>query len=76
MNYKRYMIFGYYGYYPDGGLDDCFKSVDSIEELNSEFYIEHGKIIHITASYNYYQILDRTEGIQIDMQNLLSVSNS
>lgn len=56
--YKRYILFGYEGRYPDGGLQDVKGSFDSIEEAIA--YIKKEKF------YETYEILDRIEGIEIE----------
>lgn len=46
---KRYILFGFYTYYPCGGMDDAIMSFDTLEEL-----IENSSY----CWYDYYNILD------------------
>lgn len=32
MKYKKYIVFGFYDYYPSGGLGDIMASFDSLED--------------------------------------------
>lgn len=46
---KRYLLFGFYEYYPKGGLNDIEASFNDINELDlNELYCD----------YSYYQLLD------------------
>lgn len=33
--FKRYLVFGYEQYHPQGGLDDCLKDFDDFEEAKN-----------------------------------------
>lgn len=55
MEKKRYILFGFLGYYPSGGMNDAMISFDTFEELKEE---SEG------FSADYYNILD-TETFQV-----------
>lgn len=46
---KRYLLFGFYRYYPNGGLDDIIADFNDINELNLD---------ELYYNYDYYQLLD------------------
>jgi hypothetical protein len=46
---KRYLLFGFYRYYPDGGLDDIIADFNDINELNLD---------ELYYNYDHYQLLD------------------
>jgi hypothetical protein len=48
---KRYLLFAYDHYYPQGGMDDCIAIFNSFEECMKELKGYY-------SSYDYYQILD------------------
>lgn len=53
MNYKRFLVFAYYNYYPSGGMNDFQKSFDTYEE--AEEYIRLERHDH---SFDRYDIVD------------------
>lgn len=56
---KRYLLFGFYQYYPYGGLNDIIANFNDINELNlNELY----------CNYDYYQLLDLKTQQQADLQ--------
>ena len=64
---KRYMVFGYADYYPNGGILDCISSFDTFEEAlkaASDVNAEHGNSENIFFYENLY-IYDRIEGVTI-----------
>jgi len=52
--YKRFILFGFFQYYPRGGLGDVAKDFDTQEEAN----------IYITkcSYYDTYELFDRETG--------------
>lgn len=71
---KRYLLFGFDGYYPSGGFNDLIDSYDTIDEAIAKIKAVPGKITDapgpIDWTYNYYQIYDRIEGRQIPLETL------
>lgn len=65
---KRFLLFGFDGYYPSGGFNDLIDSYDTIDqviiELNSEKPGGEYKCC-------YYQCYDRVEGRQIPVDALV-----
>jgi hypothetical protein len=53
MIYKKYMVFGFNAYYPDGGLDDVLNSFDDESEA-----IKCAE----KAEFRTVQVFDRVEG--------------
>ncbi len=54
---KRYLVFTYSSYYPLGGMSDMKESFDTIEEA-----IEFIK----KDDYDYKELYDRVEGVEIN----------
>lgn len=55
---KRYLLFGYDQYYPNGGGGDVMGDFDTLEEVK--------KYIKDTMSRDYYNVLDMQERLWID----------
>ena len=56
MIYKRYMVFEFDCYYPIGGLCDCSKSFDDLDEAT-----EYANM----SGYNFIQIFDTLNRCQV-----------
>lgn len=52
MKKKRYILFGFYNYYPSGGMNDAIESFDEKEEILND--VEQ----YNSFGYDYYQIFD------------------
>jgi len=48
---KRYLLFAFYVYYPQGGMDDMIDSFDTLEEAKD-------RIRGLREHYEDYQIFD------------------
>jgi len=59
-NHKRFLVFFYYQYYPDGGLDDLDNTFDTIKET-----IEHIE----NEKKDFYDLYDRVEGQSINIRD-------
>lgn len=53
----RFLVFGYWGFYPAGGMNDCIHKTDSKEDAE-EFAENTVK----EDDYDYYQIYDTKLG--------------
>jgi len=62
MKYKRYMVFRGIDYNSPGGLEDCFRSYDTLEEAKR--YLD--SVEHSRDLVDWYHIFDRYEGIKIE----------
>jgi hypothetical protein len=58
MEDKRYLVFGFYSYYPSGGIDDKVSSFDLLED--AEYFVEKNEL-----QYENYNIYDRLNGKKI-----------
>ena len=54
---KRYLVFGYDRYYPNGGMSDCIGSFDTIEEAKNAVREDNP---------DFWDIYDRFEGCSVD----------
>ncbi len=61
MQHKRYIVFGFDKYYPDGGMRDVLHSYDLKQDA-----IECANI----AEFEFVQVFDRVEGLVIFTQNI------
>jgi hypothetical protein len=50
---KRYWLFYFDAYYPNGGMDDFQESFDTVDQA-----IEHSKKLKVSPSDSYYQVFD------------------
>jgi hypothetical protein len=50
---KRYLLFGYFGFYPEGAMNDFIDEFDSIKEL-ADFLKEEIEEV----DYDFYQFVD------------------
>lgn len=57
---KRYLVFQYRGYYPNGGIGDLIESFDYIQEA-IEF------INRNEGYYEFHHIYDRVEGVDVEL---------
>ena len=57
-NHKRFLVFFYYQYYPDGGLGDLDNTFDTIKEAVE--YIER-------ENKDFYDLYDRVEGQSVNI---------
>jgi hypothetical protein len=55
---KRYLIFQYDSYYPNGAMNDFKESFDDIKDVQN--YIEENK-----RNYDHYSVYDRISGVVI-----------
>lgn len=58
---KRFLVFGYDTYYPNGGMNDCINSFDTIEDAKKEIFSN--------LKFDYYEIFDRIEGVIIELKS-------
>lgn len=54
---KRYMLFGFDGYYPRGGVNDLLGIFDSTEEMDKHFIAEYIKEGYVRR-YDNFQVFD------------------
>jgi hypothetical protein len=47
---KKYIVFGFFGYYPSGGMDDLRGDFDSLAEVREFMAL---------GEYDYYHVVDR-----------------
>jgi hypothetical protein len=55
---KKYILFGFWNYYPAGGLNDIITTFNDMEELNNK------KIEDVPIDCDQYQILNLENGNQ------------
>lgn len=55
---KRYLLFGYFKYYPAGGMNDCDFTSDSLE-----LCVDYLKL----RNYDYYHVYDTLNREYIDL---------
>lgn len=56
---KRYLLFGYWRYYPDGGKSDAIGSFNTVDDAKKY-------IVDQDLSMDYYEILDMQDRIWVD----------
>lgn len=54
---KRYFVFGYYKYYPRGGMNDFLANFETEEEANN-YVSDKRKSTAIDYDYDYYEVVD------------------
>ena len=50
---KRFIVFAYDMYYPQGGIDDIVSSCDTIEEINTKCSKDYTDVIDTTTGEMY-----------------------
>jgi len=60
--HKRFLVFGFDYYYPEGGLSDVLATYDTIEEC---------KKLTRKKEFKHYQVYDRAEGVVVFTKNKL-----
>jgi hypothetical protein len=70
----RYLLFGFYRYYPNGGANDFMQSFDTLEECLNEAnkkvkieYFDGYKEMAFKHDYDYFNILDIKENKKIKL---------
>lgn len=63
---KRYLVFLFDSYYPDGGWGDFADSFDDLNESIS-FARDRRKPSSGDYQYDYYQVVDRDTGTKLDL---------
>ena len=79
---KRFLLFLYDNYYPEGGLDDLRGSYDNLDELYNDLKKEYSRLYgryfkkFKDEEYDNGSIYDRIEGmeIELDMNRIKEVS--
>jgi hypothetical protein len=62
---KRYIVFGFDRYYPNGGFNDCLGSYDSMEEIDEKIEKQFEYYTFNGFSRDEFQIFDCEERILI-----------
>lgn len=62
MKYKKYIVFGYYDYYPSGGLGDIKNSFNDLNEARDYCEI----VPKDDVLYDNYNIVDRDTWEEIE----------
>ena len=59
---KRYMLFGYYNYYPEGGMNDFKGYFDSINQM-------YDHILHSDYVEDHYHAYDTKLAATVDIRS-------
>lgn len=63
---KRFLLFGYDNYYPEGGMSDYIKSFNDIKEIFNFISSELRKL-YALYDFDNYEILDTKNGIVFEI---------
>ncbi|MCY8609897.1 hypothetical protein G3M81_12370 [Bacillus paralicheniformis] len=69
----RFILFGIWGFYPGGGMDDALSNFQNPEEVLTFLETElKGNNNEVRQKHDTYQILDTTTGIVFEFEDLRS----